>query len=516
MPSTLIAAQVPSVNSLAKDMRKCLKTHMSRIDPETMTEREMEQWAAALGAEVGAMAFRAVLEQACMAAALADLAVQGLSAEEVRWRHEPEYHCTVRSTLGAIPVCLAAYRHRTPDGGWRTRVPARGKVVARRKTRSSTLALEWESKVAALHPFRKGAGLLRFFSRGKLTVEDNSIARHTIAIGLVMKRHWKYATPTEIVRVLQNEATRDRKTGRPLLYFSSDAHSIRQYEDETWSAPWKNVNGVRLWCQDRKTGGIIHLGGDFTVGDCKEVERLVVELRDLGILPANCVYGDGVRAQLVVITDGAHWLLSRLKDVLPEATWLIDAYHAHEYLNDYAASLYGKGSTPTRRHYATLVELLTGRPPKQRRARGRPRNWRPKHPRRKRTTDYEKLIADGFGIDSLIAFLEGYQVDPEREAVHEAFIERLRTNRTRMDYLAARARGMQIGSGAMESLHRNGSQLRLKLPGARWRPEAAQAMLNHRALELVGRWGEFWSHENLPELLDEALGHHQPRVRRAA
>jgi hypothetical protein len=82
-----------------------------------------------------------------------------------------------------------------------------------------------------------------------------------------------------------------------------------------------------------------------------------------------------------------------------------------------------------------------------------------------------------------------------------------------MDYLGARARGMQIGSGAMESLHRTGSQLRLKLPGARWRPVAAQALLNLRALELSGRWDEFWSHDGLSQLLDDALGLHRVRSR---
>ena len=100
--------------------------------------------------------------------------------------------------------------------------------------------------------------------------------------------------------------------------------------------------------------------------------------------------------------------------------------------------------------------------------------------------------------------------------MHRTFIDKLKRLRCRMDYLGARTRGMQIGSGAMESLHRTGSQLRLKLPGARWHPEVAQALLNLRCLGLAGRWDEFWSHDDLPQLLNSALGEHQPRVRRAA
>lgn len=43
-------------------------------------------------------------------------------------------------------------------------------------------------------------------------------------------------------------------------------------------------------------------------------------------------------------------------------------------------------------------------------------------------------------------------------------------NLDRIDYSVYRQRGMQIGSGAMESLHRTASQMRLKLAGARWTP----------------------------------------------
>ncbi len=151
-----------------------------------------------------------------------------------------------------------------------------------------------------------------------------------------------------------------------------------------------------------------------------------------------------------------------------------------------------------------------------RRPRCHARSWRRKRPNKRRPVDYHPLIAAGFGIDTLINYLEGYTVDAQHTGMHQAFVEKLRGLRAPMDYLGARARGMQIGSGAMESLHRTGSQLRLKLPGARWRPEVAQALLNLRCLGLAGRWAEFWADDDLPQLLNTALGEHQPKVRRAA
>ena len=521
MPSPLLAFQDLVVNRAVAVCRNSLKAIESEPGLASLDERELERRMVALGADVGAVALQAALEAACERATAADLEARGLKRDDVRWRREPEYHATVRTTVGEIPVWTWSYRHRNACGGWTTRTPALGTVIARRRTRSSTLTLEWESKVAALHPYRQSAELLRYFSAGKLTVEDNTIARHVVAIASMMKTEWKYLPPAEIAEILRSKATCDQQTGRPLLYFSCDAHTLRQYEDDTWSAPWKNVNGLRLWCQDRKTGGIIHIGGDFTVGDCKDVVELVEELAQLGVLPRDLTYHCAtkpdenelppVQAQLVVVTDGAKWLQKRLEPALPPALWLLDAYHAYEYLNYYAATLYGKGTTATKRFYAMLISHLTGSQPSTHRPRKPARTWRRKHPKRRAQIDFAQLRADGYGIDRLIDFLSAYQVDKRHQATHDAFIERLEANKARMDYLGARARGMQIGSGAMESLHRTGSQLRLKLPGARWRPVAAQALLNLRALELSGRWDEFWSHDGLAQLLDDALGLHRVR-----
>jgi hypothetical protein len=53
---------------------------------------------------------------------------------------------------------------------------------------------------------------------------------------------------------------------------------------------------------------------------------------------------------------------------------------------------------------------------------------------------------------------------------------------------------MQIGSGAMESLHRVAGQMRLRLADARWTAERAVAVRNTRLMLLADRWSAFWSH----------------------
>jgi hypothetical protein len=67
----------------------------------------------------------------------------------------------------------------------------------------------------------------------------------------------------------------------------------------------------------------------------------------------------------------------------------------------------------------------------------------------------------------------------------EALAERISNNVLRMDYPEYLRCGYQIGSGAMESFHRTGSQQRTKVPGARWLANTSQARFNIRMLQLA-------------------------------
>jgi L-rhamnose mutarotase len=51
---------------------------------------------------------------------------------------------------------------------------------------------------------------------------------------------------------------------------------------------------------------------------------------------------------------------------------------------------------------------------------------------------------------------------------------------------------LPIGSGEVESAHRYLIQKRLKLPGAWWCADNAQAMLNLRSMRANQRWDCYW------------------------
>lgn len=332
----------------------------------------------------------------------------------------------------------------------------------------------------------------------------------------LIERDWLYQEPVKIREILEHRATRDLETGKPIIYLSTDAHALRRYVDETWDAAWKMANGLRLWCVDRHNGAIIHIGGEFTWGDCHRVGKIMDWLIETGHVPIDGNYGEGLIASVCIVADGMPWIEDYVVSKFDSPVAILDAYHVMEHLQDYANTRFGKGSKKAKKYYNEYLRSLFGE---------RPEKF-PKQKRRKRAvcskdetnesknTEEQKaplrllsLTSDDSTkeIDLLIQQIKQEEVEVYHEDDRDKLVGYLEHNAYRMNYRNYKACGYQIGSGAMESFHRTGSQKRLKIPGARWLSETSQALFNFRMLYLCGRWEEFWHQPSLYHRLIEVF-----------
>ena len=495
--TTQIASQPQSVKeSIVRAFQKGLD---DLFDGPAQSGRDLELavWDVIIGG--GQKVQTALLAQACWEATIAATP----DDEPLRLRLDADYWLTQTTTFGAVTVPLFAHR----DSSGKTKVPSREAVFPLHpKCRSSELALEWETRLGSQLPFRQAEDAMEFFTHGATHVEDTTIARHLTAIGSSISREWTFRSPAEIRNILANRATRDLENGKPLLYVSTDAHALRRYVDETWKAPWKMINGIRMWCIDRRSGQVVHLGGDYTWGDCHEVADIFRSMAKEGFLPADADYGEGVVAQVVLITDGMPWIRDHVAPEMPTGTVLIlDFYHAMESVGRYARERFGTGTKLAKSWYERIRMQLLGKR-RYRRKKGAKRRGHKKNAQKPRSPGQIHRSPNPHGAGEQLTWdLIEMTVPKKYEEAHNDLLRYISENTDRMDYPAFRARGMQIGSGAMESLHRIASQMRLKLAGSRWLPESALAVLRTRMMLLADRWETFWRRSDLNQQLAQAL-----------
>jgi hypothetical protein len=157
--------------------------------------------------------------------------------------------------------------------------------------------------------------------------------------------------------------------------------------------------------------------------------------------------GLAVLPDVLVLGDGARWIWTLAAEHFSARRELVDFYHASEHLWTVARALYGEG-TPAAQEWGTA---------------------------RCHALRHE-------GVEPVRAALrQARAATAEGQRLLRRERHYFRTNAARMDYPAAKAAGLPIGSGAVESLARHLVQLRLKRPGARWTPAGAQAILTLRA-----------------------------------
>ena len=249
---------------------------------------------------------------------------------------------------------------------------------------------------------------------------------------------------------------------------------------------------------------------DFPNDFVAEIQGFCTDVSGFQRLPSDGEYGEGVVASVTIVTDGMRWIEQYVVAKFRVAVVMLDAYHVLERLRKQAEARHGKKSAAAAKLYDDWVRLLLGKPSEKGSRKRKPSKKEKQQQARERPTpsdrppwlEVEMSCQSTSAVEVLIenlTFEDGLNKDQQDD--QDKLIDYLDHNQYRMNYLLYRRRGYQIGSGAMESLHRNGSQIRLKLPGPGWLEESSQAIFNLRMLYLCGRWDEFWHQPGLTEQL---------------
>jgi len=159
-----------------------------------------------------------------------------------------------------------------------------------------------------------------------------------------------------------------------------------------------------------------------------------------------------------ITADGAPWIWNLADLYYPDATQLLDFYHAAEHLYKTAATLWPKETADAwcrQRMKQLKAGELNGFFAELKRA-------------------AEEHVADNsdLGPKRLLSYFE--------------------TNCNRLGYAKALKSNLPIGSGVIESAGRHIVQLRLKQSGMRWSLPGAQNILNLRTRHRSGQFEQYW------------------------
>ena len=156
--------------------------------------------------------------------------------------------------------------------------------------------------------------------------------------------------------------------------------------------------------------------------------------------------------ELIFLGDGAEWIWNLVEEHFPQATQIVDWFHACQYLSPVAQVAGQDVEERSRWLEQVRSDLWEGR------------------------------------TDAVIAACQTQVNSKGEKDPAEKAVTYFTNNRHRMDYPTYRAQGYQIGSGTVERAAKQIGTQRMKVPGARWNPPSARRVAKARAAFLSGQW----------------------------
>jgi hypothetical protein len=188
-------------------------------------------------------------------------------------------------------------------------------------------------------------------------------------------------------------------------------------------------------------------------------EATFQKVDSLGWLWAQCARQAGwaLNSEIHAVGDGASWICKQVESVFGEqGSYLVDFYHVCEYLATAASSCSENSES-----------------------------WMNVQKERLKSGQCDQVIA------TLESSLEAEEVLEENAPVRRAH-RYLSNRKEQLNYALALSKKLPIGSGLIESAHKHVIQHRLKIPGAAWSIQNAEAMVQARAFRANGFWQDYW------------------------
>jgi hypothetical protein len=365
---------------------------------------------------------------------------------------------TVDTVLGPVTVSRAWYHCAACGHGL---APRDGELGTAGQTMSPGLA-KMSARAAAAVPFTSGAGLVGELAG--ITLTGKRLGRHAEADGraaaAVIRAEAAAIAARTLVPLPPPAPVPDK------LYVAIDGTGVPMMTAETDGRPGKGEDGkartreVKLACAFTQTR--VDDGG-YPVRDPGSSSYLATFAPAAGfgtLMAAEARRrGAGHVRQVTIPGDGAHWIWNLASQHFPEATQIVDLYHAREHLHDLARLLaFMLGDNHDGWLAARLDELDDG------------------------------------DVPALLSAARQFPLTGTKAGALDTALGYFETNAPRMRYKHFRSCGLFVGSGAVEAGCKAVIGQRLKLSGMHWSMAGATGILTLRCQQASGRWEQIWQH----------------------
>jgi hypothetical protein len=310
------------------------------------------------------------------------------------------------------------------------------------------------ASAAALVSFQESSGLLRELAG--VEVSAKQVERVAEALG---------------AEIAADEQKSVEKTGpgAPTLYLGMDGTGVPMRPSEVAGRAGKQADGsaktreaklVTVWSAEsrdaegkpRRDPGSITYSAGIESAATRDTRP---ELSDFAarVQREATRRGFGEATRRVVLGDGSAWIWNTTSELFPDATQILDRFHAKE-------------------HLSTVGKIIFGNPEA-----GQP--WIEQR--------YDEL--DAGGLRSLVQALRPYagQYKEARECIHY-----ICNNRRRMRYPRFDQQGLCSSTGVVEAGCKVVIGTRLKRAGMHWTVAGANSIIALRCSKLSGRFEDFW------------------------